>query len=384
MAGNFGVAIRRNKAVLILVDNDGYSLEEYQCLDFGVAHFEGCVSFLLENQLYFCIKKTLYQFIKNQRTWKKLSYDMKIVRYGAACVSLKEGTIIAGGCEFDGEVEELKDSCFIITNQGDNLISTRIGKLPAKVKYHTLTKVSNNSFIVCGGIDVNGQETPKVYMGTLMKSTCNTPGVTSESPFFIIWVTLPRMCKSRSGHFSMFVDNRLYVFGGTLLRNEKEEVLERSLVECGLKADYSRTSLEVLPLRVKGNDVGTRDESMVGKWKIRHMMYDISFASLVLSPDEKYGVIAGGEICGCRNLHSKNIEIFEKYTQLTMNTHNLVMRSLEDKDQSLHTKNIFKMILSCTCMAPMYDDVDREYEASRFIHAVYREIDEIPSLTFPL
>ena len=133
MAGNVGVAITRNKetgccgnkAFLIVVENDGYSVEEYPSFEFGVEDFEGCFSFSLENELYFCVQKTLYQFIKDLHTWKKLTYDMQIVRYGTACVSLEHGTIIAGGCEYtshqhgmDGEnpfrssyVKELKDNC---------------------------------------------------------------------------------------------------------------------------------------------------------------------------------------------------------------------------------------------------------------------------------
>ena len=66
------------------------------------------------------------------------------------------------------------------------------------------------------------------------------------------------------------------------------------------------------------------------------MRYDISFANLVLSPDEKYAIIAGGEIYGfgCRK---------EDTFYMTMNTTTLNMRSLGDKDKTLHTNNVLKM-----------------------------------------
>ena len=371
MTGNFGVAISGNKAFLILVENDGYTVEEYQCFDFGVADFKGCFSFSLETELYLCVKKTLYQFIKDQRTWKKLTYDMNILRYGTACVSLEQGTIIAGGCESCGntfpcgEVKELKDSCVLIRRRGEDFITSWLGKLPEKLKYHTLTKVSNNSFILCGGINGNEQETREVYLGTLEKLTRNECEGISEQ-FSVSWIKLPRMRKSHAGHFSMFVDNRFHVFGGTFNCTEEERALDRQMADCGLKESESSGMIrECLPLRIDENG-----KLFVDKWKMRHMAYDVSFSTLVLSPDRKYGVIAGGNICGYCDRRGD-------YTQLTMNTHNLVMRSLEDRDKSIHTNNILKIIFSFSCMTPMYDDVDREFQDPR--SSVEREFEDVPS-----
>lgn len=355
MAGNLDVAISGNKAFLVLVEDDGYTVEEYPSKVFGVKDFEGCFSFSLENQLYFCVQKTLYQFIKDQRKWKQLIYNMEIVRYGTACVSLDKGTIIAGGAESDGsKTPTIKGTCVLIRNKEQNLITSTIGTLPTNVKYHTLTKVSSNSFIMCGGMDVNGYETREVYLGTLNNSTSHTSEVISEpsiSDFYLTWIKLPRMRRFRSGHFSMFVNNLLYVFGGGLKRPEEEHVMELNALQCGLEIGlYSGMVVEVLPFKLVG-----RDQFLAKKWKKRYMMYDISFANLVLSPDQKYAVIAGGEIYGL-NLGK------DDQCRLTMNTKDLFMRSIQDMDNPLYTNNVLKMIMSCDFLTPMYDDISAELQ----------------------
>ena len=283
MAGNFGVAISENKAFLVSVENDGYSIEEYLCTDFGVKDFEGCFSFSLENELYFCARRTLYQFIKEQHKWKELAgSNMEIVRYGTACVSLEKGTIIAGGEEFDGvRTSKLKDSCVFIRRQGNKFIRQRIGKLPIKVKHHTLTKVSDNAFIMCGGMDANGYESSEVYLGTLKHSTNDTNESVSgpdQREFYVNWTKLPKMKESRSGHFSMYSRNTLYVFGGGLKRTEKQHVTEVNAMQCGLEiSTFAGMIAEVLPFKIEAKEeISQKSQFLVGKWKRRYMKYDIS------------------------------------------------------------------------------------------------------------
>ena len=354
MTSNLGLALSEDKAFLILVENDGYTVEEYPCTEFGVKNFEGCFSFTLENQLYFGVQKTLYQFLKDQRKWEVLAYPMKVVRHGTACVSLKHGTIIAGGSESDGVMTpKLKDSCVLIRSVNNNLITTPVGKLPTKVKHHSLAKLSDNSFIMTGGIDVNGHETRGVYLGTLKCFRGETEDGTNEPSrdnFCVIWTKLPSMREYRSSHFSMFVNNRLHVFGGGLKRAEDHHVLEVNAMQCGLEIGaFAGMIIEILPFKFK-----EKDQFLVGeRWERRYMKYDISFASIVLSPDKKYGVIAGGEIYGYGARKYDNFH-------LTMNTRTLFLRSLQENDKSMHTNNVLKMILSCSCLTPMYDDIETE------------------------
>ena len=351
MSRNLGLALSGDTAFLIMVENDGYTVEEFKCTDFGIKNFEGCFSFTIEHELYFCVRKKLHYFNKDQYKWKEMIDSMETIRNGPACVSLEQGTIITGGEESDDVgLPKLSNTCVLIKHQDDNLVMTNIGTLPAKLKNHTLTKVSDNAFILCGGIDVEGYETREVYLGSLKTSSLDTIDPLSNpcmSDYYLNWTKLPRMREFRSGHFSMFVNNRLCVFGGGLKREEKQHVIEVNAMSCGLELGFSSGMIiETLPFMTVG-----KSQYKIGKWNRKYMRHDISFANLVLSPDEKFGIIAGGEIYG---FGSRKDEHF----YLTMNTENLFMRSLEEKDKTLHTNNVIKMLLTCNCFTAMYDDIE--------------------------
>ena len=353
ISSRLGLALSEETAFLIVVENDGYSVEEYPCTDFGVKNFEGCYYFTLQDELYFCVRKRIHHFNREELKWHELMDSMEVVRDGPACVSLQEGTLITGGEESgDDNASYLSDRCVLVKKDEHNLVISNIGKLPAKLRHHTLTKVSDNVVVLCGGINIDGYETREVYLGSLKNSSTDTIDPLCDkcmSDYFITWTKLPRMREYRSGHFSMFVNNRLCVFGGGLKRDEKQHVIEVNAMQCGLELGYSSGMIiEILPFKIE-----CASQYRVGKWSRRYMRYDISFADLVLSPDEKYAIIAGGETYGfgC---------IKDKHFHLTMNTSNLHMRSLDDKDKSLHTNNVLKMILSCNCLTPMYDDIDNQ------------------------
>ena len=405
MEGNFGVAIRGNKASLILVENDGYSVTHYSCYEFGVENFEGCFSFSLNDQTYFCIKTTLWQLIKYKLTWRKLTYDgIKIIRYGTACVSLEQGTIIAGGCESGAnhfprpDVKVLRDSCVLIRKQGDSFVVNNVGRLPAKVKNHTLTKVSSNTFLMCGGIDSRGCETRDVYLGRLVQST-------SANCYSVVWVKRVSMNECRSGHLAMFVNNRFHVFGGSNRYaylefepsepsvselnenyNEVRKELQRRKTreELGILEEYHIINVWGIQSKYKRNcdqniafknpyDNGFKKTE--GVWIKRCMRYTIALASLVLSPDQKYGVIAGGRIYDAAiyvKQNARNIYIakymlkdHKNHTLLTINTSNLFMRALQDSDEKLHTGKLLKRILTFNWFTPMHNDIDNEVEDSR-------------------
>jgi len=361
MVANLGVAISqdKDKAFLVSVENDGFTLEEYPCTFFEVKDFDGCFSFILKNQLYFCVKQTIYQFISEGQTWKRLTTKIEVVRRGTACVSLKQGTIIAGGCEsVDEKDPNPADSCTLIREQEGNLVATSLGKLPIKIAYQTMTKLSDEKFIMCGGLAGRGDETREVYMGTLMKSppAALVSGLEpTKDEFYVNWTKLPHMRERRSGHFAMYVNNRLYVFGGGLQRNEEQHIIEVNAMQCGLEIGcFAGMIVEALPLRIEENT----DQYFLGKWKRRYMKYDMSFSNLILSPNQKYGVIAGGEIYG---FGARKDDSFH----LTMNTKSLFMRALGEDTHSLHTNNIWKIIFSCNCLTPMYDDIDKEEDNER-------------------
>lgn len=351
MTAKVDLAISEDKALLVVVENDGYSVEEYPSTDFGVKNFDGCFSFTLENDLYLCVRKNIYRFCQDEHKWKELIDSMDTIRYGTSCVSLQQGTLITGGQEHDGcQNPKLTDNCLLLLKKDDGFTMNSIGKLPAKLKYHSLTKVSSQAFILSGGVDIDGYETRDVYLGSLRTVTNDSDGDdTSSLQYRLNWTKLPKMCEYRSSHFTMYAQGKLYVFGGGLKRDEKQHVVEVNAMHCGLELGYSAGMIiEILPFTCED-----QHQYRVGKWSRRYMRYDISFANLVLSPDEKYAIIAGGEIYGfgCRK---------EDTFYMTMNTTTLNMRSLGDKDKTLHTNNVLKMIATCNCLTPMYDDIENE------------------------
>ena len=138
MTAKVDLAISEDKALLVVVENDGYSVEEYPSTDFGVKNFDGCFSFTLENDLYLCVRKIIYRFCQDEHKWKELIDSMDTIRYGTSCVSLQQGTLIAGGQEHNGcQNPKLTDNCILLLKKDDGFTMNSIGKLPAKLKYHS-------------------------------------------------------------------------------------------------------------------------------------------------------------------------------------------------------------------------------------------------------
>ena len=159
------------------------------------------------------------------------------------------------------------------------------------------------------------------------------------------------MWEWRSNHFAMFTNDRFYVFGGGPRRTEKQHLKELNLKYCGFDMGlFAGTKAEVLGIKIENNKVYCANKFQ----PIHDMAYDVSFADLVLSPDQKYCVVTGGEMYG--DAEKKNED-----TYLTMSTKNLVLRALGDKDpipedDSLFTNNLWKILLTCNCLTPMSDD----------------------------
>ena len=339
-----GVATNQHTVFLITVENDNFAVEEYPCAEFGVNDLDGCFSFCLKDQIFFCAEKNVFWFHSIKHKWVKLNTRMEVVRFGTRSVSLKDGTIVAGGCESDGKgIPELTDNCVLLKQDKNKLVTISLGKLPMKVKNHTMTKITDDSFIMCGGSNFRGHEANDAYFGTL--------DTAADGTWYVQWKKLPNLWEWRSSHFAMYTDERFYVFGGGPRRPERHHLKELNLKYCGFDMGlFAGSKAEVLGIRVQGDKVFCSKRFQ----PIHDMAYDVSFANLVLSPDEKYSVIAGGEMFGYGERKAED-------TYLTMSTKHLIMKVLNEKDpnkedDSLYTNNILKLILSCNCFTPMTDD----------------------------
>ena len=357
-----GIATSSNTVFLISVENDNFAVEEYPSKEFGVSDLDGCYSFFIKDMIFFCAEKNVFGYDPQKHKWVKIPKRLNVVRYGSASVSLKAGAIVAGGREGDGKgIPEITDSCVLLRKEKNKLLSIKLNKLPMKVRYHTMTSISNDSFIMCGGMNSKGHEANDAFFGTLVRADqAYLESITSvernhkyknEQGWSIQWRKLPKMWEWRSNHFAMYTNDRFYVFGGGPRRTEKQHLKELNLKYCGFDMGlFAGTKAEVLGIKIEGDKVYCSNKFQT----INDMAYDISFANAVLSPDQKYCVIAGGEMYG-------DAERKRDDTYLTMSTKSLVLRALGEKDSvyeddSLFTNNVWKIILTCNCLGSMSDE----------------------------
>ena len=171
-AKQFGISTNSDTAFLVSVANENFTVEEYPSREFGVNDLDGCYTFSLKDRIFFCAEKNVYGYNPTKQKWIKIAKRMDVVRYGAASVSLKEGAIVAGGKESDGKgIPELTDSCVLLRQEKNKLSVIKLNKLPMKVRYHTMTKISDEAFIMCGGMNSKGHEANEVFLGILSRTS---------------------------------------------------------------------------------------------------------------------------------------------------------------------------------------------------------------------
>ena len=369
----YGIAINTDTVFLISVENDNFTIQHYPCKEFGVKDLDSSYSFQLKKQIFLCVEKTLFGFHREKQKWIRFK-RMDAVRFGATCVSLKEGAIVSGGQKTnDSGARELSSSCILLRQEGKKIFACTAGNLPVKVRYHTMTAVSDDSFMMCGGMDSKGHESNEVFFGTLKKSPSriqedeNNPGASTtaignkdpigrNSGWYIAWKKLPNMWEWRSNHCAMFLKEQLYVFGGGPKRDGSEHRKELSLKHCGYDMGcFAGYKAESLPLRIEGDQVYCDTNFH----RIHDMGYDISFANAVLSPDESYCVVAGGEIYSGGGLRTEE----DKSLYLTMDTRSLKLKALEKNYEDdcffintiIEFGNMWKQFFSCGCWNPIID-----------------------------
>merc|ERR1719436_1719495 len=111
--------------------------------------------------------------------------------------------MIFGGC-IDGNVSNAID----VLN-ADFTTSRIFGILPMPLKFHTVTKISEDEFILCGGENDKSAPVSDVYYGRVVSNRSFHPG-----DWEVNWAKLKPLNSARSKHCAAFVKNRLMVIGG--------------------------------------------------------------------------------------------------------------------------------------------------------------------------
>ena len=112
------------------------------------------------------------------------------------------GGCVKARCHQSGDSDNIcTDSIEILK---PDFTTYNIGKLPIRVKFHTLTKISETEFILCGGKNPKYGRISDVYFGRLSLYD-------GES---IQWEKLKSLNQARAKHCSMYMGNRLVVIGG--------------------------------------------------------------------------------------------------------------------------------------------------------------------------
>ena len=141
--------------------------------------------------------------------------------------------------------------------------------LPIDVRYHTLTKIGDDSVLMIGGV-LDNIITNRVFLGTLINRHMGYKDV--------IWEELMGMSYSRFRHIAFKMKNQVYVFGGMLQ-------LHSNLTTCE-RYDLSEK-----------------------RWYNCHytLPYALSYASVVVDDDETVAIIIGGKKENCA---SDNVILF--------------------------------------------------------------------------
>ena len=190
----------------ISIDENGFEVDDqgFNFHNVSTSTLEGTYSFILNEKHILCIGKHLYQYHTTKKMWSKLPQQMTKNRVGVACISVADKVIIFGGCE-NGVVTDAID----VINE-DFSISRSFSKLPLPLKFHTVTKISDHEFILCGGENSGSKPVDTVYYGRVRPDTL----IFRPENWEINWAKLKSLNSRRSKHCSFYIKNKLIVIGG--------------------------------------------------------------------------------------------------------------------------------------------------------------------------
>ena len=243
---------------------------------------ENAYMFSLGDRSILCYGRSLYEYEKEARSWKKLEAEMKEIRTDVGCISVEDGVIISGGTIWDSDGPEIvgshcTDSVMLLQHDFSSL---EIGKLPRPTKCHSMTKISERTFIICGGRDMC-DDLSEVYCGMWDGK-------------LLRWTTMKPLRHARSHHGAMFLKDKLIVVGGSHWTGSRK--LSRSIEYIEIKKKLHTCHWK------KGKD----------------LPFDASNAICNLSFDGEYGIITCRDKGELWDEESDKIAMMDKKMNVTL------------------------------------------------------------------
>ena len=216
---------------------------------------ENSYTFSMGQRNILCSGKYLYEYKNESNSWTKLKNEMEEIRTDVGCVSVDDGVIISGGSIWDHDEFEIRgssctDSVVLLKH---DFTTVEIGKLPRPTKCHSMTKISDRTFVICGGRDMI-DEISQVYCGMW-------DGV------HLRWTYMKPLKNPRSNHGAIFLKDKLVIVGGSHWTGSRK--LGRSVEYIEIRKKLRTCQWK------KGND----------------LPFDAANPICVLSCDGEYGII---------------------------------------------------------------------------------------------
>jgi len=314
------LTVTEQEVLAISIDKNGFEVDDqgFNFHNVSTSTLESTYSFNLNGKHVLCIGKHIYEYHINKKMWSKLPQQMSHNRFGVACISIADKVIIFGGCE-NGVVTDAID---VVSK--DLSVSRTFSKMPLPLKFHSVTKISDNEFVLCGGESATSKPVNNVYYGRVRPNTLTF----SPENWEINWAKLKSLNSARSRHCALYIKNKLLIIGGVTNNDRmkqsrqnkitlnpwgptsgsplKKRIVEGNIEILKLKKTSSATRAiaftrncnqeDYLPfiLEVENGKINWNWSKGKGWKDAKELPFSIIRGSVLVSPDEKYAIIIPG------------------------------------------------------------------------------------------
>ena len=245
VAGNTVLTVTEREILAISIDENGFEVDNqgFNFCNMSPSTIDSSYSFVLNGTHMLCIGKLIYEYHTKKKIWLKLPHDMPLDaqnRIGAACLSFGSKVMIFGGV-----IEGIATNAIDVLN-ADFTTSRTFGILPMPLKFHTVTKISENEFILCGGRNAASKTVSDVYYGRVVSNRSFDP-----VDWEVNWAKLKPLKSARSKHCTVYMQNRLIVIGGVTSDNVINQSRQNSIT----LNPWGPTSGSPLKRKVAGGNV---------------------------------------------------------------------------------------------------------------------------------